>query len=183
MQVRNSPARYGAVPKALHWATAVLVIAGWLLGQLGDDLPHGMHSAGVVVHISIGMTVFTLLVARLIWRLVDPPPPPEKTSFGAVADVGAKLVHVAIYALLVAIPVAGILTQFARGHALPVFGIFDVPSPWVRDRAFAGSMIGIHELLANALMVLALAHAAAALTHHYVLQDRTLRRMLPGAAG
>jgi len=182
MQVRNSPAHYGAVPKAFHWATVVLVIAGWLLGEFGDDLPHTIHQVGVVVHISIGLTIFTLLIARLVWRFIDPPPPPEKTALGPMAELGAQAVHFAIYALLVAIPVAGILTQFARGHGLPVFGLFEIASPWARDRALSRSMIGIHELLANALMLLALVHATAALVHHFVLRDRTLQRMLPGAA-
>jgi len=182
MQVRNSPAQYGAVPKAFHWATVLLVIAGWLLGQFGDDLPHGMHAVGLVVHISIGMAIFALLVARLIWRFVDPPPPAEKTALGTIGELGAKVVHFAIYALLLAIPTMGILVQFARGHALPIFGIFEIASPWVRDREFSRSMLGLHEFLANTLMLLALVHAGAALTHHFVLRDRTLHRMLPGAA-
>jgi cytochrome b561 len=76
----------------------------------------------------------------------------------------------------------GILVQFARGHALPVFGLWEIASPWVRDREFAKSMLEVHELMANALVVLAAMHGAAALVHHFVLGDRTLRRMLPGTA-
>jgi cytochrome b561 len=182
MQVQNSPERYGAIPKTLHWATVVLVIAGWLLGQFGDELPHAMHAAGLSIHIAIGTAIFMLLVARLVWRFIDPPPPPETTALGGIAEVGARIIHVALYALLVAIPIMGILVQFARGHALPVFGLWEIASPWVRDREFAKSMLGVHELMANTLVVLAALHGAAALVHHFVLGDRTLRRMLPGAA-
>jgi cytochrome b561 len=183
MQVANPSSGYSATAKTFHWLTVILVIAGWLLGQFGDDLPHPWHQTGLVVHIAIGTTVFLLLLARLLWRFIDPPPPAEKTVLGTAGEIGAKLVHYAIYALLIAIPVAGVVTQFARGHALPIYGLFEIASPWVRDRAFAHSMVELHEWLANALMILALVHAAAALGHHYVLRDGTLRRMLPGPIG
>src|SRR5260370_5385199 len=101
MQVQNSPERYGAIPKTFHWATVVLVIAGWLLGQFGDDLPHTMHAAGLAIHIAIGMTIFVLLVARLVWRFIDPPPPPESTALGGIAKLAARSIHGALYALLV----------------------------------------------------------------------------------
>ncbi|HEX5846860.1 MAG TPA: cytochrome b/b6 domain-containing protein [Rhodoplanes sp.] len=55
-------------------------------------------------------------------------------------------------------------------------------SPWTRDPDFAKSVKEVHEWLADALMLLAFAHAAAALAHHWVLHDSTLRRMLPGRA-
>ena len=62
---------------------------------------------------------------------------------------------------------------------LPVFGIFEIASPWMADRAFARSVKGVHELLANSLVILAGVHAAAALFHHWILRDRTLLRMIP----
>ena len=84
-----------------------------------------------------------------------------------------------LYALLVAVPVSGIVLQFARGDSLPLFGLAEIVSPWTRDRAFARSVKEIHEVTANALVILAAFHAAAALVHHWVLRDRTLLRMLP----
>ena len=75
----------------------------------------------------------------------------------------------------------GIITQFARGDALSIFRLFEIASPWVKDRAFARSVTAIHEILANTLVILAALHAVAALIHHWVLRDRTLVRMLPGS--
>ena len=71
------------------------------------------------------------------------------------------------------------MAQFARGNALPLFGIGEIPSPWIRDRAFAHNVTEIHEILANALVIVASFHAAAALIHHFVFRDNTLLRMLP----
>jgi len=92
------------------------------------------------------------------------------------------LAHYALYALLIAVPVAGIVVQFARGDALPLFGLSDIPSPWLANRAFARSAKEVHEVLANALVIFAGLHAAAALVHHWILRDRTLVRMLPGSS-
>jgi len=69
--------------------------------------------------------------------------------------------------------------QFARGNALPVFGLFEIASPWASNRAFARSVKEVHEVLANALVILAILYAVAALVHHWIFRDRTLARMLP----
>jgi cytochrome b561 len=99
---------------------------------------------------------------------------------GKVAvDPAARIAHYSLYALLVAVPVAGIVLQFARGDALPLFGIAEISSPWLKDRAFAHSVKEVHEVLAHALVILAAIHAAAALIHHWIFRDRTLVRMLP----
>ena len=95
--------------------------------------------------------------------------------------LSARLAHYALYALLLLAPISGIVLQFARGDALPVFGVTEIASPWNADRAFARAVKEIHEMMANALVILAALHAAAALVHHWVLRDRTLVRMLPVA--
>jgi cytochrome b561 len=80
----------------------------------------------------------------------------------------------------VAVIGAGIIGQFADGDALPVFGLFDIASPWAKNHQFAEAVEEIHEVLANALVIVAALHTAAALAHHWLLRDRTLTRMLPG---
>lgn len=90
-----------------------------------------------------------------------------------------RIAHVALYLLLVAVPIVGIILQFARGNALPIFGLYEIASPWATDRAFSNSVKEIHEVLANALVILAGLHALAALVHHWLLKDQTLERMLP----
>jgi cytochrome b561 len=134
------------------------------------------------VHISAGLAVIAFVAARLLWRIVDPPPRPEETLLGAWIDRAGRLAHWALFALLIAVPVAGIAVQFGRGNALPLFGLSEILSPWPADRAFARSAKEVHEVLANALVILAGLHAAAALVHHWIFRDRTLVRMLPGSS-
>jgi len=182
MQMFNTPQRYGGVVQFLHWATALLVIVAWVLGTFGDDLPKGAaRSAGLFVHISAGLAVLAIVAARFLWRIVDPPPPPVATPFGAWLDRAGRFAHLTLYVLLIAVPVVGIVTQFARGQPLPLFGLGEIASPWPADRAFAHSVKELHELLANVLVAIAGVHAGAALVHHWLLHDRTLKRMLPGA--
>jgi cytochrome b561 len=182
MQLRDSAERYGAMSQALHWITVLLVIVAWALGEFDDIFPKGpARAAGLYAHITAGSGVIVILGLRLLWRAGNPSPPAEPTVLGAWLDHVAQLAQLALYALLIAAPVTGIVLQFARGDALPLFGLWEIASPWAADRAFARTVKGLHELLANALVILAGIHAAAALIHHWVLGDRTLARMLPGA--
>jgi cytochrome b561 len=182
VQWRNSTEGYGAVPQMMHWITVVLVILAWSLGQFDDIFPKGAaRAASLFVHISAGLAVIAILVLRLLWRLADPPPPIERTILGVWLDRAGRLTHYVLYALLIAVPVSGIILQFSRGDALPLFGLVQIASPWVGDRTFEHTVKEVHEAMANALVILAAFHAAAALVHHWVLRDQTLVRMLPRA--
>jgi cytochrome b561 len=180
MLYRNSPNGYGAIALSLHWLTAGLVVIAWASGTFDDVLPKGAARAiGLFVHISAGLAILLVLALRLLWRLGDPPPPPEPTMLGKWIDRAGHFAHYALYALLIAAVAAGIVLQFARGNALPIFGLFEIPSAWPANRAFSRSVKEVHEVLANGLVILAGLHAAAALFHHWLLGDRTLVRMLP----
>ncbi len=179
MQIFNTPQRYGAIAQFLHWSTAVFVVLAWVLGQTVDDLP---KAVGLFSHISAGLAVLAIVIVRLMWRLIDAPPKAEPTPFGVWLDRAGRLAHLALYALLIVVPVVGIVTQFGRGQPLPLFGLTEIASPWVADRAFARSVKEVHETLSNLLLIIAGVHAAAALAHHWLFGDRTLKRMLPGAA-
>jgi cytochrome b561 len=180
MQLANSQTRYGSVPQLLHWLTFICVIAAWVIGFFFDDFPRASHPVLLFIHMTLGQSVLALLVVRLVWRFVDPPPPLVETRLGRLLAIVARLNHCAIYVLLLAVPVVGILVQLKRGRALPIFGIWEFASPWPMDRALSRSIREIHGLLANTLLALVGIHAAAALIHHYVLRDATLWRMLPG---
>ena len=180
MNLRNDGRRYGSVAVLLHWSAALCVLCAWTLGLTVDDFPKSWEGAVVFTHISFGLVVLALLLGRLGWRWASPPPPPIATSLDPWGGIAALTVHVLIYALMLVVPLLGILLQFTRGQALPLFGLYEIASPWVRDRALSQSVKNVHELAAHALLIVATLHALAALGHHYVLKDDTLRRMLPG---
>lgn len=175
-----SPARYSRPAKIFHWLTVFFVFAAWGLGLVGDDLPRGsIRHLGEFIHILLGETVALLLLLRLVWRFIAPPPPLEPTALGLAGALATRAVHLALYGLLLAVPVVGVVTLFNGGEALSIYGLYDIPSPWPKNRELKHNSKEIHELLAHTLVVLALLHAAAALVHHYVFKDRVLERMLP----
>lgn len=180
MPLRSTSSIYGTVAKILHWASVLLVLAGWAIGTLGDALPREGRASALYAHILAGLLVLAVLSLRLIWRQIDTPPTPEKAPLGTWALKLARLIHEALYVLLLLVPLSGILVLFLRGDPLPIPGIGDIASPWLPNRATARVAKEIHEVLANLLIVIAAIHGAAALFHHWILRDRTLARMLPG---
>ncbi len=184
MNPPGADAAYSAPSRVFHWMTVICVFAAWGLGLVGDDLPRGpIRHTGEFVHILLGETVVLLLFLRLAWRLVAPAPPMLSTSFGLPGALPTRAVHLALYGLLLAVPVVGVVTLFHGGEALSLYGLYDVASPWPKNRELKHNSKEIHEFLAHTLIVVSLLHAAAALAHHYVLKDGVLRRMLPGLAG
>jgi cytochrome b561 len=155
MRLRNSPSHYGAVALSFHWVTVALVIVAWALGTFDDALPRGpARTAGLFVHMSAGIAILAMLVVRLAWRVGDPPPQAEATFLGKWVERADRLAHLTLYALLFAVPIAGIVLRFARGNPLPVFGLYEIASPWLADRAVARSVKEVHEVLANAPVIL-----------------------------
>ncbi len=170
---------YGALAKTFHWLGALCVLTAWLLGTFIDDLPKAWEPRVIFTHMTLGLTIVALLVLRVGWRFARPVPA-LISRLGPNVERLARAMQWLLYALMIAVPVTGIVLEFARGQALPLFGLAEIASPWPRDRDFARSVKEVHETVANILLVLAGLHAAAALFHHYVLKDRTLLRMLPG---
>ncbi len=175
----STPTRYSFNAQIYHWLTVILVVGAWTLGIVGDDLPRGpIRHYGETIHVACGEAVLFLLVLRLALRVVPPAPVAEAYPH-SLAIYAAKIVHLSLYALLFAVPAAGILTLFYGGEPLAIFGMHDIPSPWLKNRELKHYALEIHELFANLLLFLAGLHAVAALIHHYVLKDSALKRMLP----
>lgn len=172
---------YAGSQKAIHWAVFLLVIGLYGLTYVVDLFPRGDPGRALVwwLHISFGLLLFALVVIRVVLRLVlgTPGLPLEMSQLERWA---AKVAHLLLYGLLVAIPVLGILLTWYRGEALSFFGLFTIPAPFSPDRATAGSIKQLHSLCANLILILAGLHAVAALWHHFVRKDDVLRRMLPG---
>jgi cytochrome b561 len=171
-----APSRYDGLTIAIHWISAVIVITLWLIGQLVDFVPRGPVRTGIwSTHVTLGFLLAVLLITRIVWRLTSGRQlPPAETG---VLGLAAKLGHLALYALLIAVVALGLADAFLRGFNM--FDLFHLPQ--IGDRAWVRQVNGLHELAANAVMAMALLHAVAALFHRYVLKDQVLARMGLGA--
>jgi cytochrome b561 len=136
--------------------------------QLSEE---SAQSSGLLAHVWIGLTILVVAVVRIPWRIANPPPKIVLNEFGRGlvewADPASRLMHYVLYGLLVVVPAFGIALQFAQGHSLPLFGLGEIPTPWLSDKAFAHSLKEAHEILANPLVILAVFHMAASARASY----------------
>lgn len=169
---------YDNVAITLHWLTAILVVIQFALAMIWDAFPKPTQEAMQSVHVSLGVLLTAVILTRIVWRLIPGHQVPS-------LDVGwlrlaSKGVHYLLYLLLVAQATTGFLLRWSQGHPVSFFGLFGIPSPWAFDRGERQQIHGLHDKIGWAIVIIAFAHALAALYHHYGLKDRVLMRMLPG---
>jgi cytochrome b561 len=166
--------RYDATTIALHWCTAGLVVALWIIGQTADWIPRGpVRGDYWSIHFVLGFALAFVLIARIFWRASRGRRLPAADS--GLLHLLAEAMHYALYALLLIVAALGVVNAFIRGSSL--FGIVDLPQ--LGDRDLRGPITHWHGLAANILLGLALLHALAALAHRYVFKDDVLGRMAP----
>jgi cytochrome b561 len=172
--------RYDSVEMSLHWATAFLVVANYLLAQAWGFLQRGtpVRHDLQVLHVSFGLVLTLVVAARILWRVGPGRRVPPATT--GLVEFASKLVHYALYGLLIAEIALGFTFRWAQGEPLGFLGLFAIPSPYPSDKSLARTLGEIHDWTGTAIIILAGFHAAAALFHHFVLRDDVLWRMLPG---
>ena len=162
-----------------HWGIAALVLVNLAIGLLHESLLDGVKAA-MPLHFSIGITVLVLTLGRIAWRLAHRPPPfpPAMTAWERIA---AQATHIAFYALLLIMPLSGWMLISGKPTSKPFawFGLFDVPVLPIA-KATSGVAHQAHGVLGYVMAALVVVHIAAALRHHFLLQDGVLARMLPG---
>ena len=181
MPLRSTDAGWGALVRAFHWLIALLIIVQGVIGLVMVEM--GLTPAKVrlfALHKSIGLTLLALVLLRIAWRLTErrPADPPAMPHWQRRA---ARAMHVALYLLILALPLSGWWFNSAANAPLVWFGLVDVPSlthgyaPGWKPRALL-----LHEALFWLLVALLVAHVGAALWHHFRQRDDVLRRMLLG---
>lgn len=174
---------YHPVSKMLHWITAALIVTLYVLIWVMDENNKPLEEVLVNLHKSVGVTVWFIVVGRLIWRLTAGVPMLPSDMPGWQRGL-AKATHYLLYALIFAQPLIGFTSSNLFNSHVPWFGLFNIPPVFAPDtapeQAFAKQVFGYHELVGNVLMYLVLFHTLAALYHHYVRKDHVLRGMLPG---
>jgi cytochrome b561 len=168
---------YDNVAVFLHWLTALLVVSQFALAITWEWFARPTRHLMIVAHMSFGIILSVVIVARLVWRLLPGHQVPPAVS--GWTEMASKAVHYLLYAMLVAEAVLGFVLRWAGDESMSFFGLL-IPPPFAPFSKAAHHQIGeLHELNGYAIVILAAAHAAAALYHHYVLRDRVLSRMLP----
>ena len=175
-------ARFNLSMIAVHWLTLVLIAGAYITGQLKEAFEDTPTEALIKDwHALLGLTVLGLVVLRIALRAVSRTPEIEPAPPRWQARI-ATLVHLALYGLMILLPLTGWLTLSANGETVAWFGQ-TLPALVGPSRGLAHTLEDVHEAIANAGYFLIGLHAAAALFHHYVVRDNTLRLMVPGLGG
>jgi cytochrome b561 len=177
--MKNPADRWGAVSQSLHWLIVILIIVMAYLGLTMTDLPNSPHKVEVYsLHKSTGLSLLALVMLRLLWRAYAGAPRPVPGTPNWQERI-ASLTHVAMYLLLLVIPLSGWVFNSAAGFPLQWFGLVKLPAIIGKNPALRELSGQWHEIGFWALIVLAVAHAGAAFYHHLFRHDATLARMLP----
>lgn len=170
------PAAYSRLSISLHWLMLALLAAVYACIELREFYPRGsdIREGLKTWHFMLGLSVFVLVWIRLIARALSPRGPAPRTWLGVLATA----VHVSLYVLMIAMPIAGWMILSAEGDPVPFFGL-TLPPLIAPDEALAGRIEDVHTTVGAVGYWLIGIHAVAALFHHYVLRDRTLQHMSP----
>jgi cytochrome b561 len=170
---------YGAASRLFHWLTMLLVLLLVPIGLVMTTLDPGKFQDTLfVTHESLGLSLLALILVRLLWRAVNPPPLPSR-DLSRVEIFASSAVHWLLYLVLLAMPLSGYVMVIAGGDPLTYFGLADAPRLLAKSRALAHVTETTHLTLQYAIYALVLMHAGAALHHHYWRRNDVLARMLP----
>ena len=172
--------RYSSLSITLHWAMLLLLIAVYACMELREYYPKGsdFREGLKMWHFMFGLTVLLLVLIRVVARVTGSTPPitPDPPAWQTLI---ARLTHLALYAFMIAMPIAGWVILSASGKAIPFYGL-ELPALVGLNKALAEQVKELHETVATIGYFLVGLHAVAALFHHYIVKDDTLRRMMPG---
>lgn len=196
--MNNSVTRYTKTAIVLHWLIAIGLIFMFALGWFMSDLPkdgaksssYDLFNLGIYtwqmaeevsprtfyfnLHKSIGATILVLIAMRVLWRLTHQPPA-LLSSLKAWERRLAEATHKALYVLMVAMPLSGLIMALYSKYGLKWFGISILPG--LDNVTIREAFLYVHQWVAVALALLIVLHIAGALKHKFINKDETMKRM------
>lgn len=180
MSLRNGPNEFGLVTRVIHWGMMLLIIGQLSLGLRIADMEPGLATLWLYgLHKTIGFGILALVIARIAWHLISPPPlpmGPRNAAFWA-----ARAAHWAIYALVIAIPLTGWAGSSATGIDVMIADRWTVPPLVEASEEGEAYWFRLHDILTKLLIGLIAVHMLAAFKRE-MEGDGTLTRMIKGRA-
>lgn len=180
-KMASSPQYYTRTAQILHWLMAIIFIAAWMIGfYSGNFLSYendGSFKGDVItLHKNIATTIIFLVVIRLFWRYTHPVPQLPKTMSPAMKTF-AHIGHLALYLILLAMPITGCLYSWSAGHPAPVLYLFNIPQLIGENPEVTAIVKPLHIYISWIAGFLVVGHLLAALKHHFIDKDNVLRSM------
>jgi cytochrome b561 len=191
MSAKNTVNNYGSIAKWLHWGTAILFLGSYGSVYYREYFTEDMSPPNLAVfqlHLSIGITIAVVVLLRIIWRMTNPVPELEPGT--KMEHLLARLGHYALYAIMIIMPITGYLGTPVNTDYFFMFEIPNFETTQLFQSFIQGEMGLTFDELEKPLdfihkdifgkwivWILILGHASAALYHHFIKNDNTLRKM------
>ena len=174
-----SATRYTGVAIGLHWLIGLAILVSLGVGLYMVDLSLSPTKLRLYSwHKWAGVTIFSLVLFRYIWRITHPPPPLSH-DMPHWQRMVAEATHYLLYALMIAIPLTGWLMSSAKGFQTVYFAVLPIPDLVNKNKELGETLTLVHRYLNFLMIAIIGAHICAALKHHFIDKDDLLRRMLP----
>lgn len=169
--------RYDRVAMTLHWIVAAFVIFVGTLGLAFDFIPRASRPFWINIHTIVGLVMFGFILMRALWRMAHPAPPPNP-GWSRLIVVSSHITHMALYALMLVVPVIGIVAYVWHGRVFD-YGLFRLDFGVASQKSVYEPAEEMHQLGAYVLMALVAFHVVGALWHHFIARDGIFARILP----
>jgi len=178
--LKNTETSYGYISIIIHWVMALTIFGLFGLGLYMVELSYydAWYKGSLDLHKSIGMVLVALLITRVCWTVFNIKPKSAAINASKFETKSAHYAHIALYLLMTVLMLSGYLISTADGRDISVFGFISIPAASIameNQEDIAGS---IHNILAWSLVLLASVHGLAAIKHHFINKNDTLKRML-----
>ena len=175
MHVKNTLTEYGIISKLLHWLSAILLLIQIPLGFYLVDLDFGEERLSVEnVHIVIGLSIFYLVVIRLLNKIFNPTPKLDPSIFKGQKFI-AKLNHILLYVAILSITISGILKKLFNGETLVIF----FKEIKIQDNfELADQFYNIHIFSNYTIIALIALHISAVIIHKIFFNENLLKKIL-----
>ena len=177
----RSATRYATLTRALHWISAVLIIASLTIGSImvGEGLERSTQNLLFILHKNGGVIIFALVVLRLIWRGLRPAPPMPDSLPGWQAGA-ARLTHWGLYAMLLVMTISGYVRVRAGGFPIEMLDAISMSKGIPESEALEAIAQSVHCYGRFVLIPLIALHVAAAI-RHFIRRDGVAHRIWPPA--
>jgi len=178
MLIKNSITHFGWVSIGVHWLMAIGLLGLYFLGLYMVDLDYydPWYHKGLTLHKAIGITLTALMLFRLLWTFLQARPEPLETK--QWKRLLAKLAHTSLYMITLFLMLSGYIISTSKGQGIDLFNIVEFPATFIANTNQSELLGKAHDISASLFILLVALHTLAALIHHYIFKDNTLKRML-----